>query len=221
MTAQSMIHELFDRYPILGELSESHQQLFREHGQALKAPDGTMLFNVGSPCELFPLLTEGLIRVERLSESGRKIILYTVKPGDSCILTVSCLLGNSTYPAMGIVGEDVTGVAITREVFMRLIEDSLEFRTFVFKYFSERLAHLMELVEGLAWEKVHQRLAGVLGSKPDVVETTHQLLADELGSVREVISRTLKEYEAQGLVKLGRGKIQILDREGLRKIASM
>ena len=94
------------------------------------------------------------------------------------------------------------------------------FRDFVFHLFSERIAELMQLVEEVAFRKLDQRLAGLLLGKGRLVHATHQQLADELGSVREMISRLLKGFAEQGLVRLAREQIEILDPAGLRRIAS-
>lgn len=213
----SIIESILENYPVFRNLPDRLFQALINEGQHLKAPAGHVLFNVGSPCEAFPMLLKGEVRIERLAESGRKILLYTVEPGESCILTVSSLLGNSTYPAMGTVGSEISAFAVSRAFFMRLVEESADFRVFVFQYFSQRITHLMELIDNLAWDKVRHRVAALLARRSDVVEATHQELADELGTVREVVSRILKALETEGLVKLSRGKIDIIDREGLKK----
>ena len=95
------------------------------------------------------------------------------------------------------------------------------FRDFVFALFSERMAELMQLVEEVAFRKLDQRLAALLLGKGRVVHVTHQQLADELGSVREMVSRLLKGFAEQGLVRLGREQVEVLDAAGLRKMASV
>lgn len=220
-TINSTITEkLLEHYPVFRKLPDHLLQTMVNEGQRLKAPAGHVLFNVDSPCEAFPMLFSGEVRVERVADSGRKILLYTVQPGESCILTVSSLLGNSTYPAMGTTGSEVSAFAISRSFFMRLVEESADFRIFVFQYFSQRIAHLMELIENLAWDKMQHRVAALLVKRSDKVESTHQALADELGTVREVVSRILKTLETEGLVKLSRGKIDIIDRERLKIIST-
>lgn len=217
MIAPEILNVLLEHYPVLRELPPHLLEQVQREGQYFTAPAGEMLFNVGSPCQAFTMLIAGQLRVERLAAKGRKIVLFTVKPGDCCIVSVSCLLGNSPYPAMGTTGSELSAVKIPRHVFLRLIEHSEAFRTSVFRIFSNQIVDLMEFIEGLAWEKMSHRLAQVLISRPDVFEATHQMLADELGSVREVVSRTLKEFESLGFVKLGRGQIHILNRAALLK----
>jgi CRP/FNR family transcriptional regulator len=216
MNHQARIEKLQELYPVLRELPQDLFKQVQESGQYLEAKAGEMLSNIGSPCKAFPMILSGQVRVERSALNGRKIVLFTVEPGDSCIISVSCLLGNSTYPAKVIASADLSGIAIPRDAFMHLFIQSEAFRTFIFRIFSEQIVCLMELIEGLAWEKISTRLAQLLANHPDeTFHGTHQMLADELGSVREVVSRALKEFESSDLLKLGRGQIQILDRDEL------
>jgi CRP/FNR family transcriptional regulator len=94
------------------------------------------------------------------------------------------------------------------------------FRDFVFHLFAERIAELIQLVEEVAFHKLDQRLANLLLGRGSSVCLTHQQLADELGSVREIVSRLLKGFAQQGLVRLGRERIEILDPAGLRRVAA-
>ena len=94
------------------------------------------------------------------------------------------------------------------------------FRDFIFQLFSERIADLMQLIEEVAFRKLDQRLAALLLGKGRVLHVTHQQLADELGSVREIVSRLLKSFAEQGLVKLAREQVEIIDPSGLRRMAS-
>ena len=94
------------------------------------------------------------------------------------------------------------------------------FRSFVFHLFADRIADLMQLIEEVAFHKLDQRLAAQLLGKGRILHTTHQQLADELGSVREIVSRLLKGFAAQGLVRLSREQIEILDPSGLRALSA-
>ena len=185
----------------------------------VSAADGTSLFAPGDVCNSFVMVTSGAIRVAVGSGSGREIELYRVQPGDSCILTVSCLLGNALYPASGSAVDELNGVVISKALFDRMIAEFADFRQFVFAFFAERLTLLMALIEQVAFQRLDARLASALVRNGPEIHKTHQMLADELGSVREVISRLLKEFESQALVQLDRGWIRVLDPVGLKQIA--
>jgi CRP/FNR family transcriptional regulator len=188
-------------------------------GQSLSLAAGSLVFDEGSPCPSYILVTSGSVRVIRSTSSGRELMLYRVMPGDDCILTVSCLLGECAYQARGVVEADLTAVLIERPMFLQLIAQSAEFRTAVFRFFGERVTRLMELIEAATFRRLDQRLAALLLMRGPVMTTTHQNLADELGSVREVISRILEDFQAQHIVRLDRGQVDVLDEAALRKRA--
>jgi CRP/FNR family transcriptional regulator len=104
-------------------------------------------------------------------------------------------------------------------MFQRLLAESALFREFIFRYFAERVADLMQLVEEVAFGGMDQRLANYLLERGPQLETTHQVIADELGTAREVVSRRLKQLEGRGLVRLERGQVLILDAGGLLRLA--
>lgn len=183
-------------------------------------PRGAVIFDAGMPCEGFPLLVEGSIRVSKAGPEGREILLYRIGPGESCILTSSCLLGASDYSARAVVDAPVTLHVLPRLDFLALLGTHPAFRISVFHLFAERLAELMSLVDAVAFHRLDQRLAARLLGHGSVVAMSHQALALELGSVREIITRVLGEFADRGLVALSRGQIEIRDAAGLRRIAA-
>ncbi len=167
------------------------------------------------------MIIGGSLRVVQMSAAGRELVLYRVGPGETCVLTTSCLLGGSRYPARGVVESDLVAVAIDRGLFTRLVEEFEPFRTFVFSLFAVRLATLMRLVEDMAFRRVDQRLAGLLLSRGPELHVTHDELAAELGTAREVVSRILKSFEREGSVQLGRCSVTVLDVRGIQRVADL
>ncbi len=210
---------LFDLYPVLRGLPDGLRTRLAAAIQPMTVPAGTVLFDEHQPCQGFPFVLAGSIRVVKLAANGRELPLYKVLPGESCIITSSCLLGHADYNACGITESDTTLVLLPRALFDELLRET-SFRDFVFDLFAERISELMQLVEEVAFRKLDQRLANLLLGKGRQLHTTHQHLADELGSVREMVSRLLKGFADQGLVRLGREQIEILDPVGLRRIAA-
>jgi CRP/FNR family transcriptional regulator len=216
MTAQ----ELAALYPVLGKLPAALLQRIVGAMQTMTVPGATAVFDEHQPCRGFPFVLEGAIRVVKLSAGGRELPLYRVSAGESCIISSSCLLGHADYNARGISEGSTTLALLPRPLFDEMLAVA-PFREFVFLLFSERMAELMQLVEEVAFRKLDQRLAALLLGKGRVVHATHQQLADELGSVREMVSRLLKGFAEQGLVKLGREQVEVLDASGLRTLASV
>ncbi|MDP1605965.1 MAG: Crp/Fnr family transcriptional regulator [Rhodocyclaceae bacterium] len=210
---------LNELYPVLQTVPLPLQVRLASEARQMEAPAGTVLFDERQSCQGFPLVISGAIRVAKLAANGRELPLYRVLPGESCIITSSCLLGHIDYNARGVAEGDTTLMLLPRPLFDDLLAQA-PFRDFVFKLFSERIVELMQLIEEVAFRKLDQRLANLLLGKGRQLHTTHQQLADELGSVREMVSRLLKGFADQGLVRLGREQIEILDPAGLRKVAS-
>jgi len=212
--------ELRSLYPVIDRLPERLAREIDASVQTLELPAGTVVFDERQPCRGFPFVLGGAIRVAKRSSGGRELPLYRVLPGESCIITSSCLLGHSDYNARGVAEGETVLALLPRPLFDELI-GTPAFRDFVFALFSERMADLMQLVEEVAFRRLDQRLAALLLGKGRVVHATHQQLADELGSVREMVSRLLKGFAEQGLVRLGREQVEVLDPAGLRRLASV
>lgn len=186
----------------------------------LGAPAGTLLFDEDSPCTGMLVLDAGAVRVSRTTPAGRELLLYRVRPGETCVLTLSCLLGQSSYPARGTAETEVAGVFLPAALFDRLVAASPPFRAFVFAAFSARLRGVLELAAAVTFDRLDRRLAAALLERVErtgllELAVTHQQLADELGCAREPVSRLLEGLEQRGVVVLGRGRVRVQDKAAL------
>jgi CRP/FNR family transcriptional regulator len=220
MDTQELKRKLRTLYPAFDSMPEALLQYTVDNGVVRSAPAGTVMFDEQNPCQAFPMLLEGVIRVSKVAPNGRELQLYRVVPGESCILSTSCMLGTAPYTARGLAETDVTVFALTPALFGKLLDEHQPFRSYVFTLFADRIVELMQLVEAVAFQKLDQRLASLLLGKGKVIHITHQALADELGSVREIVSRLLKSFAEQGYVSLGREQVEIVNPQGLRKVAA-
>jgi len=206
-------------YPALAALDTAELAGLLRPEALLHVPAGTRVFAETEPCRGFPLVVAGSIKVVKTAPSGREMLLYRVEPGDSCIISSSCLLGHMPYTARGETESATTLAVLPNALFDRLLAANAEFRDFVFHQLADRITDLMQLVEEVAFHRLDQRLARLLLARGDDIHATHQALADELGSVREIVSRLLKAFAADRLVELGRERIVVIDRERLRRVA--
>ncbi len=192
--------------------------------QVVGVPAGQVLFDEGSPCTRFLILSSGVVRVSRISPDGRELLLYRVRPGEGCIITIVCLLGHAEYSARGVAETDLRGALIPSRLFEDLITEVPAFRTSLFAGFAERVTGLVQLVADVSFSRLDQRLAGALmrharDAGGPCIEATHRILADELGSVREIVSRLLEGFEVRGLVRLRRGEVEVTDLPALESLA--
>jgi len=205
-------------YPVLEQLPPD--LLGRVEGEARpgRVSAGVEFFREGSPCTCYPMVVEGTIRATKSDPSGHEILLYRLSPGMSCVIAVVALLGGTPYPAQAKAETDVALFSIPKGLFEEMILKSRAFRTFVFQSLSERLTHLMTLVDDVAFRRVDQRLALHLLHCQEPISLTHQMLADSLGTTREVVSRILESFQESGMLRLGRKRIEILDRSALERV---
>ncbi|MFK7754557.1 MAG: Crp/Fnr family transcriptional regulator [Sedimentitalea sp.] len=179
-------------------------------------PDGTCLFSPGSSAETFLIVLSGAVRLEQTSATGRSVVLYRVMPGESCVMTTSCLLSGTPHGSFGYAEGAVEALSLGQNAFRAMLADDPPFMAAVFSVFSERMVELTQVIDELLLHRVDQKLATWLADHAEPsVQTTHQALAQELGTAREVVSRTLKDFERRGWLALSRGTIAVLARADL------
>jgi CRP/FNR family transcriptional regulator len=219
MTEDARHARLAARYPAIAALTPAARARLQQAAHWIRVPAGALLFDERQACEGFPFVVDGSVRVSKCAPNGRELPLYRVGAGETCIISSSCLLGRADYNARGVAETDTLLMLLPQPVFDELLGERA-FRDFIFHLFAERIADLMQLIEEVAFRKLDQRLAALLLGKGPRLHVTHQQLADQLGSVREIVSRLLKGFADQGLVRLGREQVDIVDATGLRRLAA-
>ena len=208
-------------FPPLLALEPTARETLAKSARMVEAPIGTIGYREGGACGAYVMRLAGQSRVYKMSASGREILLYRVHAGETCVITTTCLLGHSNYPASTIVEQPITDVIIPAAAFNQLMIDSAVFRTFVMTNYGALITDLIMLLDEVAFHSLDARLAKLLlETGSDIINRTHQLMADELGTAREVVSRQLKRFEQKGWVTLGRGHVEISDRVKLVKMSN-
>ena len=214
--------KVFSKFPLFGRAGQDVQTELFEHAALVEIPARQFICLEGNTCSGIPLVLEGRARVYKLSESGREITLYRVEPGDSCILTASCIMSGIEFPAFVATETDVEAIVVPPTVLHRWVNQYEVWSEFLWTMLASRFAEVISLVEEVAFQRVDKRTADYLvhATNPDgVIKKTHQDIAADIGTSREVISRILKEFEHRGLVTLSRGEIRANDIEELSRTA--
>ena len=185
----------------------------------MEVPAGTTLFHENAPCDGFPLLLSGEVRVSRSASSGRELELYRVVPGELCLVSSSCLFAQQPLSAHGVAVKPTRLTLLKPEAFRAALAQA-DFREFVLGLFATRMADLTALIEAIAFQRLDSRLAATLLGHGTQVHATHQALADELGTVREIVTRLLHRFEREGWLALSRESIDVRDPGALRALAN-
>lgn len=212
-----------ERFPALARIHHPTWLDALDSAVLLTLPANKVIFRQGDACRRFVLLLQGSVRVYHTSAAGREIVLYRVKPGDMCILSLAALLDMSKYRAEAKTEHEVRIACIPFQQFHAAMEACAELQTSVMTTMGRRLLEVTTLLEDISFERVDTRIARWVIDHVDHsirrINVTHSYLAGELGSTREGIGRTLKRFEQQGLIRVTRGAILVLDLESLTKVA--
>ncbi len=221
-------HDQYNRIVrILPVLQRADPQLAREFQQAAffaRVPAGKDVFVEGDRTDAIALLISGVVRVYKIGETGREITLYRFGYGESCILTASAILNQQSFPAIATVEQEAEAVMIPADAFRDWVRRYDLWRDFVFDLLSQRLTSVMALVDEVAFRRVDTRVAAFLLQRSCIqhpILITHQEIAAELGSSREVISRIIEGFASEGLLRPGRGIVEILDFDSLQNRSVM
>ena len=176
--------------------------------------EGEVILNENAYIRAIPIVVSGSIRVMRPDEDGKEILLYYVKPGESCIMSFMCGLHHDTSKIKAIAEEETEILFIPVEQVAPLIKQYPEWLDYIFRIYHKRFEELLDVVNSVAFKKMDERLLSYLDKKSElakskILQITHEQLSQELGTSRVVISRLLKQLEDEGQVKLGRNKITL------------
>ncbi|MBN9293245.1 MAG: Crp/Fnr family transcriptional regulator [Flavobacteriia bacterium] len=173
---------------------------------------GDVLLNENSYIRSIPIVIKGAIKVIRTEEDGREILLYYIKPGESCIMSFLGGMHNETSKVKAEVEEDAELLFLPIDKVSLFIKEYPEWLDYIFRLYHKRFEELLDIVNAIAFKKVDERLLALLRKKQELlgkpsITITHEQLANELGTARVVVSRLLKQLEEDGIVELGRNKI--------------
>ena len=212
MLDEKIKHNLKKAFPFVNELGAKEAQFF-DLLYYRKFEPGVTILEEGHSCTGVILVLSGFIRIFKLSEDGKEITLYRIGRGETCVLTIACLLGtgNVLFPVAASTEQQSEAVFIPTDIFTKLFYELPSLQKFFFTSISAKFYSLLGLLENVTFKKTSDRLLDFLITKTAAgtypIYSTHEAIASELGTAREVVSRLLKDMENTGSVTLSRGKI--------------
>lgn len=184
------------------------------YGNVKTFSEGDMIQNENAYIKAIPIVINGSVRVMRTDEEGREILLYYIRPGESCIMSFLGGIHEDTSKVKAIAEEKTEILFIPVEKVSELIKEFPEWLDYIFNLYHKRFEELLGVVNAVAFKKMDERLLNFIKRKSELTKShtlyvTHEQLANELGTARVVVSRLLKQMEDDGLVELGRNKITL------------
>jgi len=207
---------LAEKFPLWSTLSDDEKKQLSEGTAFRQYKKGTIIHRGQGECNGIMLVEEGQLRPFIVSPEGREITLFRVKAGELCLMTASCLMDAIATDIMVEAVKDTTVLQVPYPLLSPLLKTHMELELYLYKCATEKFSDMLWFLQQILFFSADQRVAKfLLQEGTDTLSYTHEEIAKMIGTAREVVSRILKYMEEEGLVKLSRGKITILDRAGL------
>lgn len=216
--------EFQNAFPVWKKLTPSQQAQILGSLTQKHVVKGTVVHNGSLDCTGLLLISSGQLRAYILSEEGREITLYRLFDMDMCLFSASCMMRSIQFEIIIEAEKDTDFWIIHVEVYKHLMEESAPVANYTNELMAARFSDVMWLVEQIMWKGLDKRVSSFLLEESSIENTlelkiTHEIIGNHLGSQREVITRMLRYFQSEGMVKLSRGTISILDEKRLRKLA--
>ena len=185
-------------------------------GQLYKIPEGETIIEYGQNLRRIPLILNGAIKILRLDAMGDELLIYYLGKGETCTMTMTCCIGQKKSEIKAIAETEVEFISVPVEKMKDWTAKYESWMAFVFDSYNNRFDEMMQSIDSLAFGNMHDRLVKYLKDQVMIRKTTtldhsHQDIAYDLHTSRVVISRLLKSLEREGIIKLGRNKISVLN----------
>lgn len=211
-------------FPIFNKLTNEEQSTLINNATLRKIPKGTLLHNGSDDCLGLLLVKKGQLRAYIYSDEGREVTVYRLFERDMCIFSASCMLRSIQFDITIKAEKDTEAWLIPPDVYKKLMDNSVVIANYTNEIMGERFTSVMWLVEQIMFKSFDKRLASFLVDECSIEESavlkiTHEQIASHLGTAREVVTRMLKYFQNEGVVKLTRGAIEIINMEKLNELS--
>ena len=216
--------EFQDYFPVWEKLTSAQQQQLKSSAISRTVKKGTVLHNGNLDCTGLLLIRHGQLRAYILSDEGREISLYRLFDRDICLFSASCMMNSIQFEITIEAQKDTTMWVISADTYQHIMKESAVVANFTNEIMATRFSEVMWLMEQIMWKSFDKRLAEFLLEECSLEETntlkiTHETIANHLGTAREVVTRMLRYFQSEGMVKLARGTVEICEERRLQELS--
>lgn len=213
-------------FPIWNQLTKNQQDRLLGSLMTSRVSRGTVVHNGSADCTGLLLLKSGQLRAYILSDEGREITLYRLFDMDMCLFSASCIMRSIQFEIIIEAEKDTELWIIPADVYKSIMNESAPAANYTNELMASRFSDVMWLIEQIMWKSLDKRVAAFLLEEAAIEGThelkiTHETIANHLGSHREVITRMLRYFQSEGMVRLSRGMVAVLDEKKLRALQNV
>lgn len=216
-------NDLAKFFPVWSKLDDKERELLVNGSSMKSVKAGTVIHNGEEDCIGLLLIKKGIVRTYILNENGREITLYRLFERDMCLFSASCMMNSIQFEVNVEAETNAEMLVIKPPVYEGLMQKSLVVANYTNQLMAARFSEVMWLIEQIMFKSFDVRLAEFLCEEINIVQNstlaiTHEKIARHMGTAREVVTRMLKYFQSEKIVRLFRGGIEVLDEDRLRKM---
>ena len=210
--------------PIWSRLTAAQQAALSGSVFSRKVKKGDVIHHGDADCTGLLLVRSGQLRAFILSEDGREITIYRLFERDLCLFSAACMMRSIQFDVTIEAEKETELWVIPAETYKQVMEESAPLANFTNEVMATRFSDVMWLVEQIMWKSFDKRLAAFLLEEASIEGTnelkiTHEIIGNHMGNPREVVTRMLRYFQNEGMVKLSRGTIEITDQKKLEELS--
>ena len=211
-------------FPIWDKLTADQQNRILSVTDFQKVKAGTVLHDGSPDCLGLLLVRSGQLRAYMLSEEGREVTICRFFEMDICLFSASCVMPNMQFDIFIEAEKDTEIWIVPACLYQNLMDESIVIANYSRNLITNHFSDLMWLMEQIMWRSFDKRLAAFLLEEAvvegtDELKITHERIANHMGTAREVVTRMLRYFQSEGMVKLTRGTVELADEAALRRLA--
>ena len=211
-------------FPIWNKLTHEQQERLRSVTDLQRISAGTVVHDGSPECKGMVLVKSGQLRAYLLSDEGREVTICRFFEMDICLFSASCVMPNMMFDVFIEAEKDTEIWVIPACLYQNLMDESLPLSNYSHALITNHFSEVMWLMEQIMWKSFDKRLAGFLVEESRIEETdslkiTHEKIAAHLGTAREVVTRMLRYFQSDGMVKLTRGTVELVDKKALLRLS--
>ena len=212
--------EFSEYVPIWNQLTPGQRELLSGSLTARTVKTGTVLHVGGADCTGLLLVKSGQLRAFILSKEGREVTLYRLFDRDLCLFSASCIMRSIQFDVTITAEKDTELWIIPADIYKRIMEQSAAAANYTNEIMAARFSEVMWLMEQVMWNSMDRRVAAFLLEESAIeganrLSITHETIANHLGTHREVVTRMLRYLQEEGMVRLSRGTVELLNEKKL------
>ena len=215
----------FSKYfPVWDKISEKHKRIIEENVMLRNVEKGSIIHNGDIECTGLLLVKTGQLRAFIISDEGKEISIYRLFEYDICLFSAACIMNSIQFDITVEAEKNSEFWIIPSDIYKQIMQESLTVANFTNELMASRFSDVMWLMEQIMWRSFDKRLAEFILEETSIegsysIKITHEMIGNHLGNPREVVTRMLRYFQSEGMIKLSRGTIEIVDKDKISALA--